>query len=435
MFQRLLISLVFLAGILLNPARADQRLIVRTTNGLGAIQTVCGLIGCDLIRGLGDPQSQLFLISIPNILNLNLGVLLPRTLGITNIEIDLPISILNPLTGLASGTVPPGLLESTPVTFFGTEVWNGYANQPAADIIQVPQAQQTFGVYGSGIVAIIDTGVDPHPALQNVLVPGYDFTRNQSSSTSETADLDRYQSTAAVVDGDPTPLNNSIIAVLDPSAAALIAGPDYAAFGHGTMVAGIVHLVAPDAFIMPLKTFEANGQGYLSDILRAIYWAAGSGARVLNMSFSTPSYSREFETALDYAANQNLISVAAAGNNGNQAVVYPAGFRKDVMGVASTNMMDERSSFSNYGPQDVWVAAPGEGIISTYPFNTYAAGWGTSFSAPFVSGTAALLLDMRPGTNESSASEAIANAKRIKPDLGNGRLDVYQALSAVESKK
>jgi thermitase len=331
--------------------------------------------------------------------------------------------------------VPPGLLESTPVTFFGTEVWNGYANQPAADIIQVPQAQQTFGVYGSGIVAIIDTGVDPHPALQNVLVPGYDFTRNQSSSTSETADLDRYQSTAAVVDGDPTPLNNSIIAVLDPSAAALIAGPDYAAFGHGTMVAGIVHLVAPDAFIMPLKTFEANGQGYLSDILRAIYWAAGSGARVLNMSFSTPSYSREFETALDYAANQNLISVAAAGNNGNQAVVYPAGFRKDVMGVASTNMMDERSSFSNYGPQDVWVAAPGEGIISTYPFNTYAAGWGTSFSAPFVSGTAALLLDMRPGTNESSASEAIANAKRIKPDLGNGRLDVYQALSAVESKK
>ncbi len=435
MFQRLLVSLVFLVGILLNPVRADQRLIVRTANGLGAIQTVCGLIGCDLIRSLGDPHSQLFLISIPNILDLNLGVLLSRNLEITNIEIDLPLSILNPPIGLASGTVPPGLLESTPVSFFGTEVWNGYANQPAPNIIQVPQAQKTFGVYGSGIVAIIDTGVDPHPALQNVLVPGYDFTRNQSSSTSETADLDRYQSTAAVVDGDPTPLANSTIAVLDPSAAALIGGPDYAAFGHGTMVAGIVHLVAPHAYIMPLKTFQANGEGYLSDILHAVYWAATSGARVINMSFSTPAYSREFETALDYAASQNLISVAAAGNNGNQAVVYPAGFRKDVMGVASTTLMDQRSSFSNYGPYDVWVAAPGEGIISTYPFATYAAGWGTSFSAPFVSGTAALLLNIHSDANQSSASNAIANAKRLRPDLGNGRLDVYQALSAMVSKQ
>ena len=62
----------------------------------------------------------------------------------------------------------------------GGTVWNGYANQPASQIVRVSDAQSQFGVTGGGIVADIDTGVDPtHPALQSVLLPGYDFTRNQ----------------------------------------------------------------------------------------------------------------------------------------------------------------------------------------------------------------------------------------------------------------
>ena len=101
------------------------------------------------------------------------------------------------------------------------------------------------------------------------------------------------------------------------------------------------------------------------------------------------------------------------------------------MGVASTDYNDQRSSFSNYGPALVWVAAPGEMIISTYPFSSYAASSGTSFSAPFVAGVAALLRDIRISCNQAQAAQAISNARKLTPELGNGRLDVYQAVGAL----
>src|SRR5258708_25555786 len=103
------------------------------------------------------------------------------------------------------------------------------------------------------------------------------------------------------------------------------------------------------------------------------------------------------------------------------------------MGVASvgstTLTMNTRSSFSNYGNGIVWVAAPGEAIVTTYPFSTYAAGWGTSFSAPFVSGTAALLRTLDSSISESVAATAVAHAAALHANLGpcNGRLDVGAA--------
>src|SRR5947199_1419645 len=114
-----------------------------------------------------------------------------------------------------------------------------------------------------------------------------------------------------------------------------------------------------------------------------------------------------------------------------EEIVYPAAYQNDVMGVASTSNTDTVSSFSNYGNAIVWVAAPGESIVTTYPFGTYAAGWGTSFSAPFVSGTASLLLNKQATTNEAQAAAAIAHAVPIGPDMGNGRLDIVQALQAL----
>ena len=101
-----------------------------------------------------------------------------------------------------------------------------------------------------------------------------------------------------------------------------------------------------------------------------------------------------------------------------------------MIGVASTTNIDTRSTFSNYGQPQVWIAAPGEGIVTTYPWKTYAAAWGTSFSAPFVSGAAALLLDVSAAAGESEAAQALAHAKPITSDLGNGRLDLYQAIAA-----
>ncbi len=117
---------------------------------------------------------------------------------------------------------------------------------------------------------------------------GYDFTRGKSGG-SETADVT--QSTVAVLDHRrPAKVSQSTVAVLDQSSVAVLDNSDYAAFGHGTMVSGIVHLVAPQAKIMPLKSFHADGTGYNSDILSAIYYAVNHGAKVINMSFNYSSF-------------------------------------------------------------------------------------------------------------------------------------------------
>ncbi len=413
------------------PIYAQTNVIVRSQGGAELLQTVCGLLGCDVVRSLNDPAGQLFLLHPPGLINpyLFLSLLTLQT-GILDAELDSLIQIVGP-PSLGVLSVPSGLLDSRPIGFAGDAVWNGYASQPAAAKIRAPLARSTYDVDGAGIVAVIDTGVDgSHPALSDVVIPGYDFTRNQAGTASETADVS--QSTAAIVDGSPTPVNSSTVAVLDQSTAAIVDQPGYAAFGHGTMVAGIIHLVAPRARIMPLKAFKANGQGYCSDVIRAVYWAVSRKASVLNMSFSMTVPSSELKQALDYAVSRRATPVAAAGNNGSAVLVYPAAF-DNTMGVASTNMFDRRSSFSNYGNSLVWVAAPGEGIISTYPFSTYAAGWGTSFSAPFVSGSAALLDDLLPGITYQTSATAIAHAQPIGSGMGNGRLDAYLALQWLSS--
>src|SRR5437773_10858972 len=86
----------------------------------------------------------------------------------------------------------------------------------------------------------------------------------------------------------PARVNQSTAAVLDQSTAAVLDGKvQYAAFGHGTMVMGVIHLVAPTAKLLPLKAFHSDGTGNLSDILRAIYYAVQNNASVINMSFDT----------------------------------------------------------------------------------------------------------------------------------------------------
>jgi len=147
-------------------------------------------------------------------------------------------------------------------------------------------------------------------------------------------------------------------------------------------------------------------------------------AKVLNMSFDYPNYSPEVANAIKYANCNAVISVASAGNDGQHIAVYP-GALPSVIDVASTS----NSDIHRYSPttaRPVWVAAPGEGVVTTYPWGTYAAGWGTSFSAPFVSGTAALVLGTKGKCTSSKVAPGLAHVASISdPQLGYGRLDKY----------
>src|SRR6184192_3293263 len=419
---------LLICGFYASPATADNRVIVRTTN-LQALQTLCTLPTiCTVVGGLDGTLNQLFLVTTPLDVTTFLN-LLGSTVGIVDAEADrlLSLNSLNHVT-----TPPPGLSDTTLVNYYGSTVWDGYVNQPAAQIVGISQAQSIFHVTGTGIVADIDTGVDPnHPVLQPVLLPGYDFTRNQPGGSVMTD----FTGTPPSGSSNIAQVNQSTAAVLDQSTAAVLdcnqqTPCQYAAFGHGTMVMGIIHLVAPQAQLLPLKAFSSDGTGDLSNILHAVYYGVQNGANVINMSFDMTSNSLEFSKAMDYANQNGVICAASAGNDGMEEIVYPAAYQNDVMGVASTSDTDTRSSFSNYGNAIVWVAAPGEAIISTYPFGTYAAGWGTSFSAPFVSGAAALLRNRRLNMNESKAAAAVAHAVYVGHDMGNGRLDLTQALQA-----
>jgi subtilisin family serine protease len=409
--------------LLASSAHAEQRIIVRALGGQPTINSACLLLGCTVVRSLGDPLSQVFLVAIPDLADLNafLGRV-SLVSGILNVEPDSVAKVLD-----TRPPVPAGLYDPQRVTFFGASVLRAYAAQPAAEIVRLTEVRKTFSVAGGATIAVIDTGVDPnHPVLRPILLPGYDLTRGNRASGSEMGDVT--QSTAAVVDGvPPVYVNNSAAALVDQSTAAVVDDPDHAAFGHGTMVAGIIHLVAPRSTILPLKAFRSDGSGYTSDILRAIYRAVGDRARVIN-SFSMRSPSAELERAVNHATSAGAVCVASAGNTGQEIRVFPAAW-SNVIGVASTTNDDRRSSFSNYGSDLVWVAAPGEGVITTYPFGTYAAAWGTSFSTPFVSGTIALLMDIQPDLNLSQAKSAAAQAVPLgSSELGHGRLDMVRAL-------
>lgn len=337
------------------------------------------------------------------------------------------------------------------ISLYGNSALTAYVMQPAYYSTPTYTAGVKAGLNGTGVVAVIDTGVDAqNPILAPVVIPGFDFIMNQPGYASDVSDLDQstahilHQSTAHILHQSTAhilhQLNPSAAAAFDTNTANALANtPLPNDFGHGTMVAGLIHLVAPKAKIMPLKAFTADGNAQQADIIRAIYFATDNGANIINMSFGFPTISDALMKAINYATRKGVICIASVGNDSQTDLVYPAAFG-NVIGVASVDAQDGPSSFTNRGADLVTIAAPGENLVTTFPGDQYAVASGTSFSAPLIAGAASLMLDAAKNNvaiqlQEADIARALRHTNLCSNDgtLGAGCMDLNQAVSFIKS--
>ena len=375
------------------------------------------LLGGTLIDSI--PEANTYLVRLPSLPLLNNTL---KLLGVQWLELDRGISLpANPRLALLN--VP----------------WNAgsgwYKNQPGLQIIRAQSALQ----YSTGrglLIADINSRVDlGHPALQGHMAAGYDFIANRSTDVvglnddqSTAGFLDDDQSTAGFLDDD-----QSTAGFLDGSGVSLLTGTNLLNSGaadHGTFCAGIIAVMAPDAGIMPLRAFDDNGNSDLFTLAKAIRYAGRNGAQVLNMSFGTLTDAKVLREAIEYARAGNVLLIASAGNNDTSAVQYPAAYA-GVLAVASTDELDRKSSFSNYGNY-VFVDAPGTHIISAVPGGGYSIANGTSFSAPMVAAMGALIRSIRQDDTSAIIANSVIPIDGRNPQhagqLGRGRIDVVKAV-------
>jgi serine protease len=268
---------------------------------------------------------------------------------------------------------------------------------------------------GAGItVAIVDTGVKQSLSdlAQTNFVSGYDFINN---------------------DSDPTDDN-----------------------GHGSHVCGTVAQstnnsvgvtgIAYNCSIMPVKVLNASGSGTYTQIIDGIYWAVDHGADVINMSLGGSSGSSSLQTACQYAWNNGVVVVCAAGNDGSSSPSYPAAYSVCIS-VSAINSADGLASYSNYG-STIDICAPGgddvdrngDGYIDGVLQNTfdssgegYFFAYGTSMASPHVAGVAALVWAVDPGlTNTEVRNILETTAEDLGSSgwdqyFGNGLVDAYAA--------
>jgi subtilisin family serine protease len=426
--------------------------------GTGDADSVAARHGMTVVKSLKGSGTGVHVLSAPRNAN-SWKVMqdLAADMEVQSAETDTPIL----LPGLkAAAMVHPSSapnaafpFDRTPTSYYRSFAAIGYINQPAALLIQVSEAHKKSA--GKGTVAVLDTGIDNlQPVLARSVTSGWDFVHNNPGGK-ELADINQEttpildQETTPILDQETTPildggsaiilaqettpiLDQETTPILDQETTPILDTRKFPAYGHGTMVAGLIHLVAPKAMLMPVKVFAADGTATISQIVNGIYWAVDHDANVINMSFSTKEPSAALERAIAYANSKGVICVAAAGNDGQAEVVYPAAY-STVIDVASTNESDVRSMFSNFGGQ-IALAAPGEAVITTYPGNRYAEVWGTSFSAPLVSGGAALLVGMGDGITPAQARNALMQAVKIGQELGAGELNLLQAVTSLDKR-
>ncbi|MCW2916567.1 MAG: peptidase and in kexin sedolisin [Actinomycetia bacterium] len=279
---------------------------------------------------------------------------------------------------------------------------------PASDMTSEPWAQQKLNftevwplTQGEGIkVAVVDSGVDASHA-QLPSVEAYDDTHTSARDC----------------------------------------------VGHGTEIAGIIAAkdlrkqrvpflgVAPMVHLMSFKMAITDSDNDPHFLAQAIRDAADRGARIMNISSQTPNYDY-LKSAVEYAQRKGTLIVAAAGNTApekkdSEQALYPASYP----GVISVGAIDSQGKVTNYSDSksNVSVVAPGKGIVATWPGGDYRSADGTSFSTPYVAGTAALVWSYHPHLTSAQVKyriEVTADGATAA-GTGHGTINPLRAVTAV----
>jgi Subtilase family len=295
-------------------------------------------------------------------------------------------------------TVPAGPLRWLTTTpddpdYAGTEA--AYLEQ-----LDVPSAWDVTTGSDDVVVAVLDSGVDPHhPDLAGRLVAGTDIVGHDDDT-----------------------------------------GDD---LGHGTRMAGIVAAttnnrlgiagVAWAGKIMPVKVAGPSGAAADRDVAAGIRWATDHGAKVINLSLGAPGGDVVLQQAVDYATTHDVVVVAAAGNTGWSTPEYPAACR-GVVAVGATDADGRRASFSNYGPW-VDVSGPGLGIMTTSIKPTgYLKVSGTSATTALMAGVAALVRAAHPDEGQAQVADRLRRSALGRGAVGAEGVDasgIVDALAAL----
>lgn len=311
----------------------------------------------------------------------------------------------------------PNYLQQTPeavrqmvVDFVGGTV-DDFEDQGLGERIGLATAHTA--ATGEGVtVGIIDSGIDfQHEAFVGRILPGgYDFVDDDTSPWEEADGLD-----------------NDFDTVVDEG------------YGHGTMVAGVVRLVAPDAEILPIRVLDDEGRATVWLVAEGIRHAIDSGVDIINLSLGLQQSSSVITVEVQQAALAGILVVAAAGNEATETPSFhPASLPECVM-VTALDSLDVKADFADWN-ELVEVSAPGTGVRSAYP-GGWAIGSGCSFATPFLVGSAALVIDVDPTLPASLVREKIgAGVQGIyeipgnQPylgKLGSGRVWLPGALAGV----
>ncbi|MGB2568791.1 type VII secretion-associated serine protease mycosin [Micromonospora citrea] len=327
------------------------------------------------------------------------------------------------LTGLpavaVSSVTPAGAAVPAPVAARAAAPGCAAPPAPARAVAALPWAQQRYAperlaplATGAGVtVAVIDSGVDRrHPQLRGQVLDGADFL-------------------------DPGGDGSRDCAGHGTGVASIIA----AAPGDGVAFQGL----APRARILPVRVSEQqvvegreSGRTVsAAEFARAIRWAVDHDADVLNLSVVLYADDPAVRAAVGYAVRRDVVVVAAAGNlhDSGDPRPYPAAY-EGVLGVGAIGSDGSRADFSQTGPY-VDLVAPGGDVLMAAPGQGHHRAEGTSYAAPFVAATAALIRQYRPDLTAAQVAERIVSTADPAPGdrgsggYGAGVLNPYRAVA------